>query len=419
MPSQDDPPFDPVRCAHLHNELVQRAIKSQGAASTLENVLEGYDDDFKTRLLPDLESFLANIIARPMSNEPTLLTPFCHQPNPKLFFQNKDLPHFAPFKDTLVLLYPGEATGSGLLFSQQHNVAAWISSDLQLPAKKSWLPLFKILERWIQMWDTGKITPELNLVPWTERDLQASLVAWNELVDVIEAKLPKPVTRPITHEPLIEQSVAQKWTEQSFQYAFLIQARRPAFSGIAPGVSVLSTGSFEALHAGEPEDSERKQVIGRKPGDPEDYQSALSCDLAPTLLCPGRAVESSWRDHSKPSLRDYRGRGSALLKRKAGLYLCPDESWSDAVVFSDGRGRESLFTYRGSCPWMPGRPPALLRDVLRFWKKLVVDEIWKVGDSGVFGNMAHFHSLPRGLVSVTGNESYDEYCADWDVATSF
>ncbi|CAD0091016.1 unnamed protein product [Aureobasidium vineae] len=356
-----------------------------------------------------------------MSNEPTLLTPFCHQPDPKLFFQNKELPHFAPSKDTLVLLYPGEATGSGLVFSQQHKVASWIDSDLQLPPKTSWLPLPKILERWIQMWDTGKITPELKLVSWNEWDLPASLRAWAELGDAIEARLPTSVARQTTYEPLIKQSVAEKWIEQSFQYAFLTRARRPAFGSIAPGVSVWSTKLLEALHAAEPEDSERKKVIGRKPGDPKDYQSALSCDLAPTLLCPGRAVETSWRDHSKPSLRGYKGRGSALLNRRAGFYLCPDEDWSDAIVFSDGRGRENLFTFRGSCPWMPGRPLALLRDVLRFWKTLVVDGVWTIGDGGVSGNMPHFHFLTgtRKSINVAGTRTHVDYCADWEVAASF
>ncbi|KEQ63676.1 uncharacterized protein M437DRAFT_45724 [Aureobasidium melanogenum CBS 110374] len=261
------------------------------------------------------------------------------------------------------------------------------------------------------MWDAGKITSGPKLQPWCEQDLQTTLEAWDELMDAIQDKRPKPVPRPPTSASLIEHSVAATWTEQSFQHAFLTRARRPGFSCLAPGMHMWSTESFEAAHAAEPQDSERKQVIGTKPDDPEDYQSVLSRDLAPTLLFIGRAVESTWRDPSRPSLRDYKGRGSVLMNRKAGLYLCPFEDWSDAVVFSDGRGRENVFTYRGSCPWMPGRPPALLRDVLRAWKTIVVKGHWPVRDVGVFGNMMYFHSL--------GDlESADVYW-NWDIATSF
>lgn len=89
----------------------------------------------------------------------------------------------------------------------------------------------------------------------------------------------------------------------------------------------------------------------------------------------------------------------------AGLYTWPREDWSDAVVFSDGFGKEISFSYKGSCPWMPGRPPALLRDVLQFWKRLVVDGTWEVGDYGVPGNMPHYHS--------------HEYFASWDAAAYY
>ncbi|KAG9857108.1 hypothetical protein KCU98_g1175, partial [Aureobasidium melanogenum] len=413
MSSEKVPSFDPAECASLHNHILERAIQqSPDTAQPSRDTLQACSDAIRARLLPDIQEFLATITVRSASPASTPLTPFSLQPDPERFFQHTELPQFAEYKDNLVMLYPAKDTAGGLFFLQQHKIASWIDSDLKLPSKSSWLPLASILKRWLHMWDTGKITSGPKLQPWCEGDLQATLKAWDELVDAIQDKRPKPVPRPPTPAPLIEHSVAATWAEQSFQHAFLTRARRPAFSCLAPGMHMWSTKAFEAAHAAEPQDSERKQVIGRKPDDPEDYQSALSRDLAPTLLFPGRAVESTWRDPSKPSLRDYKGRGSALLNRKAGLYLCPVEGWSDAVVFSDGRGRENVFTYRGSCPWMPGRPPALLRDVLKSWKTIVVNGNWPVRDTGVFGNMMYFHSLGGNL------ESADVHW-NWEVATSF
>ncbi|KAG9949332.1 hypothetical protein KCU85_g4304, partial [Aureobasidium melanogenum] len=412
MSSEKVPSFDPAECATLHNHILERATRQDSNdAQPSRDALQACSDAIRSRLLPDIQEFLATITVRSPSTASTPLTPFSLQPDPARFFQHTELPQFAKYKDNLVMLYPAKDTAGGLFFLQQHKIASWIDSDLKLPPKSSWLPLAAILKQWLQMWDTGKITSGPKLQPWCERDLQATLEAWDELVDAIQDKRPKPVPRPPSPAPLIEHSVAATWTEQSFQHAFLTRARRPGFSCLAPGMHTWSTKSFEAAHAAEPQDSERKQVIGRKPDDPEDYQSVLSRDLAPTLLFIGRAAESTWRDPSKPSLRDYKGRGSALMNRKAGLYLCPFEDWSDAVVFSDGRGRENVFTYRGSCPWMPGRPPALLRDVLRAWKTIVVKGHWPVRDVGVFGNMMYFHSL--------GNlESADVYW-NWDIATSF
>ncbi|KAK5999684.1 hypothetical protein QM012_005090 [Aureobasidium pullulans] len=393
MPDEKKSSFDPAECAILHNQILQRATQqSPDTAQSSRDALQAYSDATRARLLPDLQEFLDTLTVRPA----TSLTPFSLHPDPETFFQ-----------------YENNSIG-GLFFLQHHKLASWIESDLQLPPKSSWLPLATILERWLHMWNTGKITSNLELMPWCEHDLQATLEAWNELVDAIEDRLPTSVPQRTTHEPLIEKGVAERWTEQSFQHAFLTRARRPAFSSVAPGVSVWTDKSFEAAHASEPHDSERKQVIGRKPEDGEDYQSALSRDLAPTLLFPGRAVESAWGDHSRPSLRDYKGRGSALLNRRAGLYLSPDEYWSDAVVFSDGRGRENLFTYRGSCPWKPGRPPTRLRDIFHFWKKLVVEGAWTVKERGVFGNMAYFHCLMG-----TRKSADIDFCADWNIATSY
>lgn len=414
--------FDSAECASLHNKILKRATQhiSENAQQS-SNSLQGCRDEIRARLLPDLQDFLAAITARSVSTGTTPLTPFSLCPDLDRFFQHSNIPHFAPHKDNLIILYPAKNSAGGLFFMQHHKLASWIDSDLQLPPESSWLPLATILQRWLHMWDTGKITSDLKFKPWSEWDLEAALKAWDELVEAIEERLPHPVTRQTTHEPLIEQTVADKWAEQSFQHAFLTGGRRPAFTSVGPGVSVWTTKSFDAAHAAEPQDSERKEVIGRRPEDSDDYQSALSRDLAPTCFLPGRAVESSWRDHSRPSLRDYKGRGSALLNRRAGLYLSPDEDWSDAVVFSDGRGRENLFTYRGSCPWMPGRPPALLRDVLAFWKRLVVDGAWQVVDWGVIGNMPHFHCLSgtKKAITVAGTTTWVDYCTSWDATTSY
>lgn len=214
MSSELKSSFDPQECASLHKKILQRATQqSFDSAQPSKSLLDDCSDTLRARLLPDLQDFLGAIAPRSTSTEVTLLAPFSLYQGPKTFFIHKELPQFERYKDNLVTLYPAKESAGGLFFLQNLKLACRIDSDLQIPPRSLWFPLTIILQRWLQMWETSKIAPDLKFKPWTEWDLQASLEAWDQLVDAIESRLPTHVPRQPTYEPLVEQSIADKWAE--------------------------------------------------------------------------------------------------------------------------------------------------------------------------------------------------------------
>jgi hypothetical protein len=425
--------FDPVECASLHNQLVQRAVQAKPSLQPMRDVLSAYqtDDSLRARLTPDVQTFLSSIDSWPVQGEVTALTSFCQPPRPRSFFQYKSWPQISPYEDELILLYQDVSltmeNDGGLFFDQEREVACWIDPSLGFPPEDSWLPLADILTRWLQMWDAGKIKPNLDLSLQSsgEWEMQQSLQAWDELVKAIEERMPAAAEgeeqQPSNNAALVDDSVADRWADHSFERAFLARAHAPKKPAlyVAPGVKAWTTQSFEEAHVHEPNDSERKLAIGTNPDDEPIRQSHRNRDLAPALLFPSDATVP------KPASRrvdNFWGRGSVLLERRAGLYLYPDEEWGDAVLFVNGRGGDTLFTYQnGWCPWMRTRPPATLREVLLFWKVLVAEGVWQVDANGVAGAASYFDDLngSKKLVTVDGTQTEIDFRADWGVAPAF
>jgi hypothetical protein len=312
----------------------------------------------------------------------------------------------------------------GLFFDQERGVACWIDLSLGFPPEDSWQPLADILSRWLIMWDAEKIRiqPALSLQPWGQWDLQQSLHVWDELIAAIEERMPvQPPERSGTTTPLVETTVADQWCDHPFQLAFLTQARAPnnTVLNIAPGVKPWTSATFEAIHANELINSERRLAIGIKPSDDPQSESHRDRDLAPVLLFPSDTTVARPASHRFDS---FWNRGSVLLERRAGLYLYPWEEWGDAVLFVDGKGQDMLFTYQnGWCPWMRTRPLATLKEVLTFWKFLVVDGVWQVDEHGVVGGLEYFDELDgsRKVVELEGMQTEVDLRAPWSVAPAY
>lgn len=60
--------FDPVECASLHNQLVQRAIQANPLLQPSRDVLRarGEDDPLRVRLSPEIQEFLCSIDSWPV-----------------------------------------------------------------------------------------------------------------------------------------------------------------------------------------------------------------------------------------------------------------------------------------------------------------------------------------------------------------
>ncbi|KAF2124689.1 hypothetical protein P153DRAFT_434934 [Dothidotthia symphoricarpi CBS 119687] len=422
--------FDPIECASLHNQLVQRAVQANPSLQPSRDVLrlQSEDDPLIFRLSAHVRMFLTIINSWPVEADFTALTPFCQPPSSRSFFQYKAWPQFSAYEDELILLYQDVSVTmeneGGLFFDQEREVACWIDPSLGFPPEDSWFPLAEILRRWLLMWDAGKIKSDrdLSMQEWGEWELQQSLNAWDELITAIEERMPAGENE---HEKssiaLVQNSVVDQWANHSFERAFLAQARAPKKPGmnIAPGVRAWTTQSFEASHANEASNCERKLTIGNKPDDGPFRQCHHDRDLAPVLLFPGAATVPK---PVSPRVDNFWGRGSVLLARTTGLYLYPDKDWGDAVLFVDGKGGDTLFTYQnGWCPWMRTRPLATLREVLTFWKFLVADEVWQVDANGVLGGIDYFNNLKgsKRVVDLNGVQTEIDLRANWSVAPAF
>lgn len=421
--------FDPIECASIHNQLIQRAVAANPSLRPSRATLMISDDEpLRGRLSPDLQSFLSAIDTWPVRDESTALTPFCQPPSIRSFFQYKSWPQFAPYQDELILLYQDVSLtmvdGGGLFFDQEREMACWIDPSLGVPPEDSWFPLAEILRRWLMMWNAGKIKPDLDfeMQAWGQWELQESLKAWEGLVAAIEERMPAATGEQENNSiVLVEKSVADRWADHSFEREFLTQARPPRKAGlnVAPGVSSWTTESLEAAHVNESDNSERKHTIGNKSGDDPSCQSYRDRDLAPVLLFPS---DTSVPKPASRTVDNFWGRGSVLLDRRAGLYLYPDENWGDAVLFIDGAGEDKLFSYRnGWCPWLRARPLATLREVLTFWTFLVVDNVWQVDKNGIVGDMEYFNDLNGSskIVSIDGIETEVNFRAAWNAAPAF
>ena len=421
--------FDPKECASLHNQLVQRRKEATPSIQPLQDVLGAHSagSSPRARLSPDVQTFFATIESWPVEGESTALTSFCQPPSSQSLFQYRSWAQFFAYEDELILLYQVVSltmeNEGGLFFDQEREVACWIDPSLGFPPVDSWLPLAEILSRWLMMWDAGKmrVEPELSLQPWGQWDLQQSLNAWDELVAAIEERMPVQPEQRSSTTTLVDTSVADRWCNHPFQRAFLTQARAPnnPTMNVAPGVKPWTCSTFEAIHANEPINSERRLAIGKKPSDDPQRECHRDRNLAPVLLFPGEPTVA------RPASRrfdNFWGRGSVLLEQRAGLYLYPEEEWGDAVLFVDGKRRDTLFTYQnGWCPWMRPRPLATLREVLMFWKFLVVDGVWQVDEHGVVGGEGYFDELDgsKKVVELGGTQTEVDFRAPWSVAPAY
>ncbi|KAI8932365.1 hypothetical protein NX059_010555 [Plenodomus lindquistii] len=425
MSSPDPSQFDPNECASLHNQLVQLVTQANPSIQPLQDVLSAHAAD--ARLSPAMLTFLANISSWRAQEDSTAILPFCQPPNPQSFYHYRSWPQFSAYGDAIILLYPDISLSleneGGLFFDQEREVACWIDPGLGFPPEDSWMPLVEILSRWVMMWDVGKIRIDggVCMREWGEWDLEQAVLAWEGLVTAIEERMPVLPERRSETAMMVEMAVAHQWCEHAFQREFLTRARAPRYPGlnVAPGVKTWSTLTFEAIHANEAADSERRLAIGNKPEDDAQRQSYRDRGLAPVLLFPSDARIA------RPASRrfdDFWGRGSVLLERRAGLYLYPEEDWGDAVLFVDGKGRDTLFTYHsGWCPWMRARPLATLREVLTFWKFLVLDGVWEVDADGVVGGDGYFSNLEgtKKDVELGGVQTEVHFGAAWGVAPAY
>jgi hypothetical protein len=150
----------------------------------------------------------------------------------------------------------------GLLLNQSEATAMQHMSirdtEITMNGRQLWLPLEVILDGLVDMIEQGKILAvdatysgeQERTEPWimpsyTDRDLEESLQAFQQLVDAIHDRMP---SKPQSVEKgLLEMVTAGNpniLLANSFAHQFLAQCPRPAFSHIAPGLSIAQNQPF-------------------------------------------------------------------------------------------------------------------------------------------------------------------------------
>ena len=279
--------------------------------------------------------------------------------------------------------------------------------------RQRWYPLEAILEAWLDMIKVGKIEaipedePKPDYNPWilkrySDFMLEETITAFNDLVKVIENRMPHPPSdTPITG--MVDEDALQNANiPEGFAHEFLRKVHRPRFKFIAPGLEVPTSSTFL-----------------NQPFFSVEHSSDTA--LPPILLFRSPLL------YSAPSDADITGAGlpfpwpySTVKSYPGGLYF----SWEDLVynnAFEDGcklvlpfgigrhgyarksdgakfgentedsgdvepKDTHADLYQQGHNPFIEKHDVRLV-SVLRSWIGMVERGDWQVGEEGIVGSI--------------------------------
>lgn len=273
--------LDHERCAALHNYIVELGWTQRGLAlDTLDKRTwwQCYGGDAALastaeRLNPSVVSFLKAAwqgFAMDSASNPHLFHRYLgglSTPEQLWRAMEFDEEEEDSNEPRYVLLYMANgALGTthplGLVLNQSEATAMQHMSirdtEITMNGRQLWLPLEVFLDGLVDMIEQGKILAvdatysgeQERTEPWimpsyTERDLEESLQAFQQLVDTIHDRMPsKPQS---VDQGLLEMVTAGNpniLPANSFAHRFLARCPRPAFTYIAPGLSIAQNQPF-------------------------------------------------------------------------------------------------------------------------------------------------------------------------------
>lgn len=429
-----------------HNYLALYAWLAEGRPAvtfpgndTLFTVHGAAADALRPRLDSSMAAFLSAAVQPAQAHRPPCLffwTAGLSDPEDLFNEQLADL--FDQPEDSMICLYPGWLSGAGLFYHQAHHHATFfedmVEYDFALPAEDHqslWHPLETVLSNWIGLVQLGKITappaeghpnedPGLQNKPWvwqpySEAQVAACVVAWEQLCNAIEARiLPSPnesddaIAAADAVGPLLTPIAldAASIPEPSFARAFLTRAHRPPFRFIAPGLALPPAGAqdfaamqfFTALprdstHAIPPvclfPSSERDKAQVAGPGRNPFCWGFNADSSAPSHVPAGVYSEAVQRADQF----DFAEEGFRLLlpfDLKGGGYGDTEGARKSDGSFVGPETATELFQH-GFKPFGGGYGRAQrLERLFDQWHKLIVEGIWSVGSDGVKGTMDTF-----------------------------
>ncbi|KAK0356092.1 hypothetical protein LTR91_020214 [Friedmanniomyces endolithicus] len=252
--------MDSDRCAALHNAIYEHGWINSGrtAESFTEQTTtlwEHLDAEMREKLHPSLQAFLRE--AR------TLLgygqhTNFFYNVRGLMIAFNKDW--YDPDPNRLLTLYGtymAMATKlDGLVYDQHLHLATMNfdgPDDLELYPAQPWRKLEDILSVWIEMVQRSKIrsvpsagtemTP-WKAVSWTAQDLEECVELWGMIVETVERKMELEKTEALVG--LLDAATldAARVPAEGFAQNFILQARKPRFKFVTPGLRIPTAEEF-------------------------------------------------------------------------------------------------------------------------------------------------------------------------------
>jgi hypothetical protein len=276
--------IDHQRCAALHNSIVERGWTQRGFELHRLDKRTWWDcyggdaalASIAVRLEPSIVSFLQaawhGFSMSTAEHDHDFHRYLVCLSSPEQLWQNTNYAEDEDDsnKQRYITLYManwalGVSHPLGLVLDQQHGTAMQHMSihdtDITMNGRQSWLPLDHILDGFVEMIDQGKIVAvgedydgeQERTTPWimpsyTEQDLEQTVKAFQDLVDVICAAMPTRLEQ--TGDKLIDLVTAggpYSLPSNSFAYRFLFQATNPPFKYIAPGLHVAEQQPFAAV----------------------------------------------------------------------------------------------------------------------------------------------------------------------------
>ncbi|KUL81902.1 hypothetical protein ZTR_09535 [Talaromyces verruculosus] len=431
------PDFDPYICASLHNKIVSFLTAQAPAHNNriVHNFFDAYGDEanaIRDRLSGPLITFLENIdimISNDPGSSPVMnFAPHLYIPNPNVFWAlNGGLSDlFGEEHENWVVLYLATEQELGIYVDLDTHLCTW--QQEVMPWMRTWYPLQTALQLWLNLYESGKFQPSVGLEAISDTayhrryiaaDLTRDLEAYHNLLVAIQDRSPGS-TASISDEPgLVDEETLDRFRISGFLRDFLLNAHRPSFMYIAPGLQIPSaTWLQETLDADR--GSERYNFVRRdgkvlrddEPWEPDWMQRRSSSNWVgePLPLFPGPKIESVSAAFEREDVK-------FLVNKISGLYSWPDLISQDAVRLilpnpigdngwvRDGNpdaitdadtddvpeslvNNDSLYQY-GWCPFLPSHGPHL-STILDNWRQLVESGEWLVGSDGVEGGIEVF-----------------------------
>lgn len=292
-----------------------------------------------------------------------------------------------------------------------------------------WYPLETVLQAWLDEIKSGKIKAARRdedvrveyfpwyMVPYTDKDLEEALNAYDRLVEAVETRIPVKtwIATEVEYGLVDETTLDQAKILDGFARRFLLRARRPQFKYYAPGLQVIGSETFwnnkflsvftEANYKHREEETDippillfysEEDYIDTKP--PSEYRSRNNFDYpyreverhpAGLYLNPVYGSFVQYNDASKLVLPFGIGGRRYARTSDGALY---GENGNDEIAKAEDTTADLYQAGHRPFGEMHGTQ---LKYILQHWLMMVENGYWKVGPEGVMGGIQEWKKADR------------------------